>query len=444
MALGAMRRRGRCSRSAAFAASVAATAVASSRKLAGPATAFSCAALRAAPASAAPAASTRAVVPSNFDGGGGGSSAARRRFPPRSHLGVRTAATALLAMASREANKRGRKQPGRQGGSGAGLDVSPGHGARPPTQRSATLVTPLERWAGAGVGSDPPMKKFSEDGLANNAVTLKADMRVGDAIKALLSTNAVCVTRGEEDVFYVRLSGTSATPPTNRLGEDLFCVSLADLLESPRQMPLDCLLDGAESKEECELYASKPEPYMGRDVLTELASRLPWLLALLVFLTVSSAILEYYDDLLQRHLVIAFYLTALVGCGGNSGSQASSLVLQALATGEVVPALSDVCGVMKKELLVSFGVAAALSIAVALRIALFGGNFGDAAAIALAMSLMVVFSVLFGASVPLVLQRLGADPAKVSGPLLSTVIDIVGVVVACFSAQLLESMGAWS
>ena len=44
---------------------------------------------------------------------------------------------------------------------------------------------------------------------------------------------------------------------------------------------------------------------------------------------VSSAILEYYDALLQKHLVIAFYLTALVGCGGNAGSQAASLVLQA-------------------------------------------------------------------------------------------------------------------
>ncbi|CAE8625655.1 unnamed protein product, partial [Polarella glacialis] len=146
-------------------------------------------------------------------------------------------------------------------------------------------------------------------------------------------------------------------------GSEVFCISLADLMEAPRQMPLNCLLARPEDEaEECQLYGSLPEPYTSKSVQDELLSRLPWLVGLLLFLTVSSAILEYYDDVVQRHIVIAFYLTALVGAGGNSGSQASALVLQALATGELAPTIEDLWRVLRKELLISVGVAAVLSL----------------------------------------------------------------------------------
>jgi len=222
-------------------------------------------------------------------------------------------------------------------------------------------------------------------------------------------------------------------------GEELCRISMADLLEAPRNMPLNCLID--DSQEECDLYQAVADSYASRSVMSELTSRLPWLVGMLGFLTVSAAILEFYDDLLHRHLVIAFYLTALVGCGGNAGSQACSMVLQALASGEVVPVNKDIGTVLWKELQLSVGVAAVLSVGVAARILLFGGDITDAAMIALAMAVTVSFSVVFGAGVPLFLQRAGLDPAKVSGPLLSTVVDTAGVLLACCSAQLLEAMG---
>ncbi|OLP86469.1 Magnesium transporter MgtE [Symbiodinium microadriaticum] len=246
-----------------------------------------------------------------------------------------------------------------------------------------------------------------------------------------------------EDVLAQNAAWNTVAPTGDETQDPgLACINLADLLEAPRQLPLDCLL-GLGNKEECELYSSAPEPYVGKSVQTELYGRLPWLLGLLVFLSVSSAILEFFDVLLQKHLIIAFYLTALVGCGGNAGSQAASLVLQALATGELVPTFADFWRVLRKELLVALGIAATLSLGIFGRILLFGGSAVDALAIALAMAVTVSFSVLFGASAPLLLQRAGADPAKVSGPLLSTVIDIAGVLVACLSAQLLEAVGAW-
>jgi magnesium transporter len=204
-------------------------------------------------------------------------------------------------------------------------------------------------------------------------------------------------------------------------------------------MPLECLVSDA--NEECELYGDEPEPYITREPGQELLSRLPWLMGLMAFLTVSSAILELYDGVLQRHLAIAFYLTPLVGCGGNSGSQAAAMVLQALATGELKPTVGDVLRVAEKELLVGLGAGLALSAGVAARMALFGSPPEDAVLIAIAMAVTVLFSVMFGALTPLMLKRIGLDPAKVSGPLLSTTVDIFGVLAACVSAQLLEAAG---
>mmetsp|Transcript_77078 Transcript_77078/g.178786 ORF Transcript_77078/g.178786 Transcript_77078/m.178786 type:complete len:265 (+) Transcript_77078:3-797(+) len=262
----------------------------------------------------------------------------------------------------------------------------------------------------------------------------------------LLSSNSLCVSSGSDEVFYVRVADSTERVDDSAEaegGEGLFCIVLADLLEAPRQLPLNCLL-GMDEAEECQLYGTKPEPYASRSPAAELTGRLPWLVGLLFFLTVSSAILEYYDGLLQKHLVIAFYLTALVGCGGNSGSQAASLILQGLATGDLAPTPRDIAVVLQKELIVGLGIAAVLSLGVLARITLLGGLLADGLLIAASMAVMVVFSVLFGAFVPLGLQRSGADPAKVSGPLLSTVIDIVGVLIACLTAEVFEALGAWS
>mmetsp|Transcript_27782 Transcript_27782/g.54568 ORF Transcript_27782/g.54568 Transcript_27782/m.54568 type:complete len:408 (-) Transcript_27782:30-1253(-) len=311
------------------------------------------------------------------------------------------------------------------------------------------LVAPPSRWAGGGVGSmeGTDAAQLSIDDLVSGTVVLSLDTPVKDVIGALLRSHAVCVQSKEGDNIYVKVTNNGVADNSNELDQPAdggyACIALADLLEAPRELPLSCLVGEDDEAEECELYGSLPEPYKELGPLTELASRLPWLVGLLFFLTVSSAILEYYDDLLQRHLVIAFYLTALVGCGGNAGSQAAALVLQGMATGELAPTARDVGNVIVKEFLVGLGVAAALCTGVSVRILLFGGDLTDALMIALAMAVTVLFSIVFGALAPLALQRLGLEPAKISGPLLSTVVDIFGVLVACLSAALFEAAGLY-
>lgn len=294
---------------------------------------------------------------------------------------------------------------------------------------------------GEGVVEGVDAPQFS---TSRGTVALKLDTPVKDVIEVLLRSHSVCVENVDGHTISFNVSGGKATSISGALEElsdsGYACIQLADLLDAPPELPLSCLI-GDDELEECSMYGSRPEPYNERSPLSELASRLPWLVGLLAFLTVSSAILEYYDNILQRHLVIAFYLTALVGSGGNSGSQAAACVLQGLATGELAPTARDVGTVLGKELMVALGVAAAVCTGVAMRILLFGGSTADAFLIVLAMAVTLIFSVLFGAIAPLALQRAGFEAAKISGPLLSTVIDIVGVLVACLSATLLEATG---
>eukprot|EP00929_Paragymnodinium_shiwhaense_P119204 TRINITY_DN91084_c0_g1_i1.p1 TRINITY_DN91084_c0_g1~~TRINITY_DN91084_c0_g1_i1.p1 ORF type:complete len:425 (+),score=39.51 TRINITY_DN91084_c0_g1_i1:79-1353(+) len=382
----------------------------------------------------------------------------QRRILRRSSLNAVASALVGATVAAAVGKKRGfHKRPGRLAGRRFGLSTL----AARPAARSVSRISlcaaygrsgsdglrrsslPVDRWAGGGIAK-PNLNSTPE--MKNKPVTLQADMPVSDVIRALLCANAVCINRDGDDVFFVRVTTADdseqvaeATPAA--VGEDLCCLSMADLLDAPRNMPLNCLID--DSQEECDLYQTVGDSYTSRSVVSELTSRLPWLVGMLGFLSVSAAILEFYDDILHRHLVIAFYLTALVGCGGNAGSQACAVILQALATGEVVPAVKDIISVMRKELQVSLGIAAILSAGVAGRIFFFGGSIEDAAMIAVAMAITVSFSVVFGAAVPLLLTRAGVDPAKVSGPLLSTTVDIAGVLVACYSAQLLESLGVY-
>jgi len=307
--------------------------------------------------------------------------------------------------------------------------------------READLMNPRSRWAGAGVGiverNDVPQLP------AERTVVLQLDTPAKDVIEALLMSHSVCIENEKGRSIYVKvIDGTvvnSSEALKSSSTDGYACIQLADLLDAPRELPLSCLI-GEDESEECAGYGNLPDPYNESGPVFELTSRLPWLVVLLAFLTVSSAILEYYDALLQRHLVIAFYLTALVGCGGNSGSQAAALVMQGMATGELAPTARDVGTVLGKELIIALGIAAVLCTGISMRILLFGGSPADALLIAVAMALTVVFSVVFGAVSPLLLQRAGLEPAKISGPLLSTAIDIVGVLVACLSASLLEAV----
>lgn len=154
--------------------------------------------------------------------------------------------------------------------------------------------------------------------------------------------------------------------------------------------------------------------------------RVVWL-ALLVFGNLfSGAGIAYFEDTISAYVTLVFFLPLLIGSSGNAGAQAATLMVRALATGDVQ--MRDWRRLLGREIVVSMALGATMALAVSL-IGIFRGGPGVAVVVACTMVLVVVIGSLIGMSLPFLLHRLKLDPATASAPLVTTIADAVGVVI---------------
>lgn len=154
--------------------------------------------------------------------------------------------------------------------------------------------------------------------------------------------------------------------------------------------------------------------------------RIFWL-ALLVFGNLfSGAGIAYFEDVIAAHVALVFFLPLLIGSSGNAGAQAATLMVRALATGDVV--IKDWGQILGREMLVAFGLGLTMALAVA-PIGLLRGGADIALIVGLTMVLVVLVGSLIGMSLPFLLDRFRMDPATASAPLVTTIADAVGVTV---------------
>jgi magnesium transporter len=154
--------------------------------------------------------------------------------------------------------------------------------------------------------------------------------------------------------------------------------------------------------------------------------RIVWLIALVFGNLFSGAGIAYFEDVVAANVALVFFLPLLVGSGGNTGSQASTLMIRALATGDVVPA--DLGRLLAREIVVSIALGVSMA-ATVWGLGLMRGGPEIAAVVAISMLLVVVINSLIGTALPFVLNRLGADSATASAPLIATIADALGVVI---------------
>jgi magnesium transporter len=153
--------------------------------------------------------------------------------------------------------------------------------------------------------------------------------------------------------------------------------------------------------------------------------RIGWLMALVFMNILSGAGIAYYEDTIAAVVALVFFLPLLIGSAGNAGAQAATLMIRALATGDVRAA--DWLQLLGKELAVSALIGATMAIGVAL--------VGLARApevvliVSLTMFLVVMVGSLLGMSLPFVFTRFGWDPATASAPLVTSLADISGVLI---------------
>jgi magnesium transporter len=159
-----------------------------------------------------------------------------------------------------------------------------------------------------------------------------------------------------------------------------------------------------------------------------------WLVVLLFGGMLTAEALTYYEDELARAVVLGVFLPLVIASGGNSGSQAATLITRAMALGEV--RLADWWRVMRRELATGAILGTLLGALGAGRIALWAAAFGAygeawgavAATVGLALFGVVVWGSLSGSLLPMLLKRLGADPATSSAPFIATLVDVTGIV----------------
>lgn len=164
---------------------------------------------------------------------------------------------------------------------------------------------------------------------------------------------------------------------------------------------------------------------------TMFSKRAPWLVILVFANMFSGGVIESYEDTIVTYVALVFFLPLLVDSGGNAGAQASTLMVRALATGDIQ--MKDWFKTLGREFWV------ALLLGLTMAVAVYGlGMYRGGADIALVVSISMVAVVLAGSmigmSLPFLLSRLKLDPATASAPLITSIADFVGVLLYFYIA----------
>ena len=185
------------------------------------------------------------------------------------------------------------------------------------------------------------------------------------------------------------------------------------------------------------------QPYLEIPLFKLFQKRIVWLIVLFLGEMLTATAMGYFQDEIAKAVVLALFVPLIISSGGNSGSQASTLIIQAMAVGEIK--LTDWWRVLRREILSGLLLGTALGIIGFLRVVLWSQIFPDVYGVhyieigfVVGISLIgvVLWGTLSGSMLPIVLKRLGADPAVSSAPFVATLVDVTGLVIYFFTAFL--------
>ena len=197
------------------------------------------------------------------------------------------------------------------------------------------------------------------------------------------------------------------------------------------------------------------EPYMRISLWRMVRKRAGWLIILFLGEMLTATAMANYQDELAKALVLALFLPLIISSGGNSGSQASTLMIRAMALGEVT--LRDWWHVMRRELQAGLSLGVILGVIGTVRVAfwamidkkylhhqppVYGAHWPLVAlTVGIALVGVVLWGTLSGSMLPFLLRRVGADPATSSAPFVATLVDVTGLIIY-FSIALVIMRGA--
>jgi magnesium transporter len=174
-----------------------------------------------------------------------------------------------------------------------------------------------------------------------------------------------------------------------------------------------------------------PEKIRDAPIRTLYRKRIGWLIFLVFVNIFSGAAIALFEETIAKYIVLVLFMPLLVGCGGNAGSQASMLMVRALAIKDVK--LHDWYYCIGKEVIVAGAIGITMGIVVSL-LGIFRGGIMIALVVSLAMLVIVFVGSLIGLSLPFLFIKIGMDPAVSSGPLITSITDIIGIIIYLFIA----------
>jgi magnesium transporter len=242
------------------------------------------------------------------------------------------------------------------------------------------------------------------------------EQRAGDIMEEIASVQA---DMDQEEVMrIVRDHDLVSVPVVDHRGRLIGRVTVDDVVD---------VIQEEFSEDVAQFAGTSSEDVTQFSVRSSIRNRSPWLFFALMGLFVSAMILNHYQGFFTTIPQLAFFIPLVMAMGGNSGLQASSLVIRGLATGEVQ--LSQFWRRLLREL------AASASIGLLFAVVLLGGvsaltqDWHLGLVVGLATTSSVIVAAVVGTSIPMILKRIELDPALATGPFLTTFNDIVGVLV---------------
>lgn len=220
----------------------------------------------------------------------------------------------------------------------------------------------------------------------------------------------------------------SALPVTNEKGVLLGIVTIDDIIEVSVE-------ENTEDIQKIGGSEALSEPYLETPFMNLMQKRVGWLLILFVGEMLTASAMGYFEAEIAKAVILALFVPLIISSGGNAGSQASTLVIRAMALGEV--SLSDWWKIMRREILSGIFLGTILGMVGFFRIGLwsqFSPIYGDhwilmAWTIFFALFCVVLWGTVTGSMLPLLLRSCGFDPATSSAPFIATLVDVTGLII---------------
>ena len=250
-------------------------------------------------------------------------------------------------------------------------------------------------------------------------------------LKEIVNKEIIHVTTDvdqEEVANLVRKYNLRAIPVVDKINKLVGIVTVDDILDIVTEEASEDIYHMAGIKE-------KENGLLRRSIPVVVRLRLPWLIICLVGGMIAAGVVAVFEETLAAIIILAFFMPIIMQTGGNIGTQSSTIVTRGLATGSID--IKDMWKLLWRELLIGLLIGVICGVAIGAIAQIWKGTPDLGIVVGVSMAATVTVAAFLGAFLPLIFHRFGVDPAVASGPAITTLKDITGLLIYFTTATLI-------